>query len=583
MIGKQWNNMNVTDYGSALDLLVTTETPLTTYTWAEVVVICVVVVSLILVIIAGNAVVVCLVVINRRMRPVQNLFIASLAVSDLCVGLLIMPLSLANELMGYWCFGTVLCELWLAFDVLSCTASILNLCLISVDRYLCITRAMTYPRWRDKNKCVIMIGVVWLMAMLICLPPLAGWKRPQPTKNGLPLCVLSSEVGYIIYSTLGSFFIPLIVMVSVYIRIYLAVKHQVRRRFSVRYDIPQPPSHGLPQQEEIRRFIPQNEVCEKEEPMEQHELEELEMDVVNYRAGDYPDKAGDYPDKDTDDQATYPTLTDEEKYTTEEEEMPATALLPYDGEQPQEDQETFEGDILPGSSMAPTEEDGLLQEVPDVLLPQAEQGLVGPDNQQTIQDTLSQGYQSALPDNPEQHGQVIMPCQTHTLADTITNNGPEIQSNVYHSNNSGLRKNSHACNKKMKKVQMLPPHKTFTVARLLRSRTPRLNLFQYFHGRRGKKIPLLHKDCVTEVHEHKKWRIARARERRLVLILGVIMAAFVLCWFPFFSTYLISSITGFQVHKTVFDIFFWAGYCNSAFNPIIYTIFNRDIRLCKSR
>jgi len=53
-----------------------------------------------------------------------------------------MPLSLANELMGYWAFGDVLCQLWLSTDVLLCTASILNLCLISLDRYWSITRTI---------------------------------------------------------------------------------------------------------------------------------------------------------------------------------------------------------------------------------------------------------------------------------------------------------------------------------------------------------------------------------------------------------------------------------------------------------
>ena len=81
--------------------------------------------------------------------------------------------------------------------------------------------------------------------------------------------------------------------------------------------------------------------------------------------------------------------------------------------------------------------------------------------------------------------------------------------------------------------------------------------------------------------EKAKRRIARAKERRATLVLGIIMATFILCWLPFFSTYLISSLTGAPVPELVFDIFFWAGYCNSGLNPVIYTIFkifNRDFR-----
>ena len=102
-----------------------------------------------LVIVVGNSLVVAAITRDRRrLGGVQNYFIASLAVSDLFVGLFVMPLSLANELMGYWAFGQTLCQLWLCTDVLLCTASIFNLAVISLDRYWSITRAVTYPRQR---------------------------------------------------------------------------------------------------------------------------------------------------------------------------------------------------------------------------------------------------------------------------------------------------------------------------------------------------------------------------------------------------------------------------------------------------
>ena len=94
-------------------------------------------------IVFGNGLVIVAIAADRRLKGVQNWFVASLAVSDLLVGLFIMPLSLGAELMGYWPFGDVLCQLWLSTDVLLCTASILNLCLISLDRYWSITRTIS--------------------------------------------------------------------------------------------------------------------------------------------------------------------------------------------------------------------------------------------------------------------------------------------------------------------------------------------------------------------------------------------------------------------------------------------------------
>ena len=122
------------------------------YSMTHIAISAVVVTAIMLVIILGNVLVVVAVALERSLSGTQNWFIASLAVSDILVGLFIMPLSLTNELLGYWPFGSVLCDLWLSTDVLLCTASILNLVLISVDRYCSITKACllyTSPSPRD--------------------------------------------------------------------------------------------------------------------------------------------------------------------------------------------------------------------------------------------------------------------------------------------------------------------------------------------------------------------------------------------------------------------------------------------------
>jgi 7 transmembrane receptor (rhodopsin family) len=83
---------------------------------------------------------------------------------------------------------------------------------------------------RTRARVAGMIAAVWLLSIAVSLPPLAGWKRPQPFKMGFPLCVLSEEPGYVIYSTVGSFYVPLIVIVVVYTKIYLAARSRARRR-----------------------------------------------------------------------------------------------------------------------------------------------------------------------------------------------------------------------------------------------------------------------------------------------------------------------------------------------------------------
>lgn len=86
--------------------------------------------------VAGNVLVCVAIYTDRGLRRIGNLFLASLAVADLFVGGLVMTFAGVNDLLGYWIFGMWFCDIWIAFDVMCSTASILNLCAISLDRYI---------------------------------------------------------------------------------------------------------------------------------------------------------------------------------------------------------------------------------------------------------------------------------------------------------------------------------------------------------------------------------------------------------------------------------------------------------------
>lgn len=75
-----------------------------------------------------------------------------------------------------WIFGSSWCRAWLALDVWMCTASILNLCAISLDRYVAVTRPVAYPSIMSTKRAKGLIGGLWVLSFVICFPPLVGWK-----------------------------------------------------------------------------------------------------------------------------------------------------------------------------------------------------------------------------------------------------------------------------------------------------------------------------------------------------------------------------------------------------------------------
>uniref|UniRef100_A0A1B6DW61 G-protein coupled receptors family 1 profile domain-containing protein n=1 Tax=Clastoptera arizonana TaxID=38151 RepID=A0A1B6DW61_9HEMI len=180
-----------------------------------------VLVCVIVVTIVGNILVCIAVCLVRKLRRPCNYLLVSLAVSDLCVAILVMPMALLYEILGRWNFGPIICDVWVSFDVLSCTASILNLCMISVDRYYAITKPLEYGVKRTPRRMIACVSLVWLGAACISLPPLLILGNKHEGGNH---CLVCQDFGYQIYATLGSFYIPLTVMIFVYYKIFRAAR-----------------------------------------------------------------------------------------------------------------------------------------------------------------------------------------------------------------------------------------------------------------------------------------------------------------------------------------------------------------------
>ncbi|KAG6923902.1 adrenoceptor alpha 1D, partial [Chelydra serpentina] len=156
--------------------------------------------------IVGNILVILSVACNRHLQTVTNYFIVNLAIADLLLSTTVLPFSATLEVLGAWAFGRIFCDIWAAVDVLCCSASIMSLCIISVDRYIGVKHSLKYPTIMTEKKAVVILGVVWLASAVISVGPLLGWKEPPPPDERL--CSITEEPGYALFSSLFSFYLP---------------------------------------------------------------------------------------------------------------------------------------------------------------------------------------------------------------------------------------------------------------------------------------------------------------------------------------------------------------------------------------
>ncbi|XP_029711847.1 octopamine receptor Oamb-like isoform X2 [Aedes albopictus] len=500
-------------------------------------------------VIVGNTLVVAAVTSSHKLRSVTNFFIVSLAVADLLVGLAVLPFSATWEVFKVWIFGDVWCRVWLAVDVWMCTASILNLCAISLDRYVAVTRPVTYPSIMSTGRAKSLIAGLWVLSFVICFPPLVGWKEqkvkenlllpygnhtlasvsPSPvtstssySSSSLPslsisfssssssppssgsvssafsstitttitsssssfaagadwdglgmgdaaptpnppcpwTCELTNDAGYVVYSALGSFYIPMFVMLFFYWRIYRAA-------------------------ERTTRAINQG-----------------------FRTTKGGKKNNNFDD----------SLT----------------LRMHRGKGV-------------GALMAST------MRTHNMLI---EGSAVRPTSVNSASSTANANPQISIscPSGNTSH----LTSPTVSLGSSLQINLPS-QHNGGSSNGGGgggsgsVRYPPSRPNSRRKSVFKEAP------AGISRDLSPNSS------KKLGKK--------------HLKVQVKRFRmETKAAKTLAIIVGGFIICWLPFFTMYLIRAFCDDCINDTLFSILFWLGYCNSAVNPFIYALFSRDFR-----
>ncbi|XP_010007182.1 PREDICTED: D(2) dopamine receptor isoform X2 [Chaetura pelagica] len=213
---------------------------------------------LIFVIVFGNVLVCMAVSREKALQTTTNYLIVSLAVADLLVATLVMPWVVYLEVVGEWRFSRIHCDIFMTLDVMMCTASILNLCAISIDRYTAVAMPMLYnTRYSSRRRVTLMIAVVWVLSFAISCPLLFGLNHTDENE-----CIIANPA-FVVYSSIVSFYVPFIVTLLVYVQIYIVLRRR-RKRVTTKRS-----SHGLD--------------SDTQAPLKEAEshIEDMEMEMVS--------------------------------------------------------------------------------------------------------------------------------------------------------------------------------------------------------------------------------------------------------------------------------------------------------------
>ncbi|XP_018672564.3 5-hydroxytryptamine receptor 1A-beta-like [Ciona intestinalis] len=539
----------------------------------------------------GNILVVIAVRSERNLQTTANFLICSLAITDFLVACLVMPFSALYEILGTWVFGDILCQTWTAIDIACCTASILHLCAIAFERHRSITSAVRYFSQGRRHTVAPKIILVWALAICISIPPILGWKpsSQQQTQVNNETTAISTvqrcEVGhyreYTLYATLGSFYIPLALLLTAYVRIYVRIHQHIRRSES------RTRLESLSSEDALslrsKRSSPGRMIGESSRNKTLGNRKEMRCNGKNKVSQTSRCDITIIKDR-TPSRNPRNYIIDDDYFVTHQntenhsfpKDQPHQVALNYWAKSARlRDQTTSQlnnFDSICNYSNLQIDDKRNRRISESILQIQKRNRLIKRFSESDVwlakQIMTSKEMTSSFSRRRAQTtggrvrfvDQRIKPHQmTKGTSVTQENNGTNV----------------------VKRTQ-----DTLHYKRMPSFETETENLRgifkcckKYRHSESQRRLLNQRRSSIMLAHSlslRAKIKLLKAREVRAIKTLGTIVGAFVICWLPFFAVTLAAAFCNCKMPHTLTSIVLWLGYCNSLVNPILYGAFNRD-------
>ncbi|KAK3690924.1 hypothetical protein RRG08_021622 [Elysia crispata] len=186
---------------------------------------------------------------SRKLRNLRSTYLViSLTVADLLVCAGVMPLTPFIQQLKLQSKRsvTIVCFLWHFITTFACTTSSLNICAISIDRYIFIMYPLLYDHKMSQTRMRLLLLSVWFTGLVVAVMSYGvsrdarpGTSRewhisPQYNLSAVQSdstnfsCNINLQPGYQLVLVIIALFVPSLVVIVLYTRIYMVVRSQVR-------------------------------------------------------------------------------------------------------------------------------------------------------------------------------------------------------------------------------------------------------------------------------------------------------------------------------------------------------------------
>ena len=238
-------NTTITICNNSINCVNTTATIHETqyYTLVEQMLIIVAGVLLSIITISGNVLVFVAYYVNSRLQTVTNMFICSLAATDIAVGVFSINVYTVYIVFKRWPLGTIVCDIWLCLDFVLLQATIIHLMIICIDRYFSVRTPMKYGLRRTKYRAKIVILIAWIIAFFQWVPwiisyPFMIGERTVHVEEACYVRFLFENYYAAIITAIASYFAPVLVLTALYIHVYFLISRKVKIYNRIKLNIP---------------------------------------------------------------------------------------------------------------------------------------------------------------------------------------------------------------------------------------------------------------------------------------------------------------------------------------------------------